>query len=132
MVPEFSMFYKKISRHFLKVPVKLRGNFDHGSHRRETLINERIGSSNGINFWFSGSLSKCTQDCRKWELGHSIKPTDLKTTYRKLDSNSILSSLHVVISIVFRQLTLPTNVLNVSLAGYAARSSTHACNLQRH
>ena len=30
MIPEFSMFYKKISRHFLKVHVKLRGNFDQG------------------------------------------------------------------------------------------------------
>ena len=31
MVPESSMFYKKISRHFLKVPAKLGGNLDWGS-----------------------------------------------------------------------------------------------------
>ena len=31
MIPEFSMFYKKNSRHFLKVHVKLRGNFDQGN-----------------------------------------------------------------------------------------------------
>ena len=35
MVPEFSMFYKKNSRHFLKVPVKLRGNFDEGTENNQ-------------------------------------------------------------------------------------------------